>query len=279
MNERIRELRKLLNLTQQEFADRIGTKRNTIAKYEIGTNAPSTAVVSLICREYNVNETWLKTGEGEMFTQATDAKSTESLNDRIKQIRKNAKLTQAEFGERIGVKGNTVTNYENKLRNPSATIILTICREFNINEFWLRTGEGDMSAKTTMDTQMITRLHERLKKLRKTLDLTQQEFADRLQIKRNTVATYEAGKSNPSDAAVSLICREFNVNGEWLRNGKGEMFTQITTDDQVSSFVGRTLLTKPETAKQRMILDLATMSDAECDILEKILSKFLEKNE
>lgn len=51
-------------------------------------------------------------------------------------------------------------------------------------------------------------MNERLKKLRKTLDLTQQEFADRLQIKRNTVATYEAGKSNPSDAAVSLICRD-----------------------------------------------------------------------
>ena len=279
MNERIRKLRKLLNLTQQEFADRIGTKRNTIANYETGRNTPIDAIIVSICREYNVNETWLKTGEGEMFTQATDAKSTESLNDRIKQIRKNAKLTQAEFGERIGVKGNTVTNYENKLRNPSATIILTICREFNINEFWLRTGEGDMSAKTTMDTQMITRLHERLRLLRKTMDLTQQEFADKLGISRGNIASYEVSKSSPSDAVISLICREFNVNGEWLRNGKGEMFTQITTDDQVSSFVGRTLLTKPETAKQRMILALDTMSDAECDILEKILSKFLEKNE
>lgn len=64
----------------------------------------------------------------------------------------------------------------------------------------------------------------RLKQIRKALNLTQQEFADRLKIKRNTVATYEAGKSNPSDAAVSLICREFNVNEEWLRTGVGEMF-------------------------------------------------------
>ena len=63
-----------------------------------------------------------------------------------------------------------------------------------------------------------------LKQIRKALNLTQQEFADRLKIKRNTVATYETGKSNPSDAAVSLICREFNVREEWLRNGTGEMF-------------------------------------------------------
>lgn len=67
-------------------------------------------------------------------------------------------------------------------------------------------------------------MNVRLKQIRKALNLTQQEFADRLKIKRNTVATYETGKSNPSDAAVSLICREFNVREEWLRDGTGEMF-------------------------------------------------------
>ena len=67
-------------------------------------------------------------------------------------------------------------------------------------------------------------MNVRLKQIRKALNLTQQEFADRLKIKRNTVATYETGKSNPSDAAVSLICREFNVNEAWLRTGSGEMF-------------------------------------------------------
>lgn len=69
MNERLKELRKELKLTQQEFADRIGSKRNTIAKYETATNTPSTAVVSLICKEFNVNENWLRNGIGEMFKQ------------------------------------------------------------------------------------------------------------------------------------------------------------------------------------------------------------------
>ena len=64
----------------------------------------------------------------------------------------------------------------------------------------------------------------RIKKLRKALDLTQQEFADKLGIKRNTVATYESGKSKPSDAAVVLLCKTFNVNEEWLRTGEGDMF-------------------------------------------------------
>ena len=71
MNERLRKLRKTLDLTQQEFADRIGSKRNTVAKYETNTNTPSAAVISLICREFNVNETWLRTGEGEMFIEVS----------------------------------------------------------------------------------------------------------------------------------------------------------------------------------------------------------------
>ena len=67
MNERLKKLRKALDLTQQEFADRIGVKRNTIATYEIGRNTPLVAVIASICREFNVSETWLRTGEGEMF--------------------------------------------------------------------------------------------------------------------------------------------------------------------------------------------------------------------
>lgn len=67
LNERLKKLRKALDLTQQEFADRIGVKRNTIATYEIGRNTPLDAVIASICREFNVSETWLRTGEGEMF--------------------------------------------------------------------------------------------------------------------------------------------------------------------------------------------------------------------
>ena len=53
-------------------------------------------------------------------------------------------LTQAEFGEKIGVKGNTVTGYETGIRSPSDAIIVSICREFGVNEEWLRTGNGEM---------------------------------------------------------------------------------------------------------------------------------------
>ena len=67
IGNRIRTLRHSLNLTQQEFADRIGIKRNTVGSYEIDRNTPIDAVVSLICREFGVSETWLRNGDGTMF--------------------------------------------------------------------------------------------------------------------------------------------------------------------------------------------------------------------
>lgn len=67
-------------------------------------------------------------------------------------------------------------------------------------------------------------MDKRLKKLRKELDLTQSAFADRIGMKQNTIATYEMGRSIPSDQTIRSICREFDVNEEWLRNGIGEMF-------------------------------------------------------
>ena len=66
------------------------------------------------------------------------------MNTRIKNLRKQLGLTQSEFGEKIGLKGNTITNYENNIRTPSDAVIYSICREFNVNEHWLRSGEGDM---------------------------------------------------------------------------------------------------------------------------------------
>ena len=69
--ERIRILRKKLDLTQQMFADRIGMKRNSIAQIEMGRNTSEQTIVS-ICREFNVSEDWLRDGIGDMFYQPTE---------------------------------------------------------------------------------------------------------------------------------------------------------------------------------------------------------------
>ncbi len=66
------------------------------------------------------------------------------MGQRIKQIRKYFNLKQVDFGEKIGVKGNTIAAYETGAREPSESVIMAICREFNVSREWLETGEGEM---------------------------------------------------------------------------------------------------------------------------------------
>ena len=86
MNERLKDLRKRLGLTQQEFAERLGIKRNAVTNYEVGRNAPADMVVSLICREFNVSEAWLRTGEGEPFIKKSRNAEIYEYVDRIQGV-------------------------------------------------------------------------------------------------------------------------------------------------------------------------------------------------
>lgn len=94
MNERIKKLRKALDLTQQEFASRIGSVQNTITGYETGRRVPSSQVVTLICKTFNVSETWLRTGEGEMFIQ-------QSKDDELEQVLSDIAASDDELIKRI----------------------------------------------------------------------------------------------------------------------------------------------------------------------------------
>ena len=84
MNERLKELRKALGFkNQQDFADVLKIKRGTIANYEIGRNEPIDAVITLICTKFNVNENWLRTGEGEMFLSKSQEEEIADLTYKL----------------------------------------------------------------------------------------------------------------------------------------------------------------------------------------------------
>ena len=112
-------------------------------------------------------------------------------------------------------------------------------------------------------------MHERLKQLRKTLDLTQQEFADRIGSKRNTIAKYETDTNTPSAAVISLICREFRVNEKWLREGTGEMFLPIDRNADIAKLTRQLLDEETDSFKNRFISILANLDTHEWELLEK----------
>lgn len=120
-------------------------------------------------------------------------------------------------------------------------------------------------------------MKDRIKKIRKELDLTQQKFADRIGVKQNTVAQYEMGRNVPIDSVISLICREFNVNEHWLRDGTGEMFIKQTRDEQISSFVGDILRDEENSFKKRFISMLSALDESDWESLKKMVDLLQEK--
>ena len=106
-------------------------------------------------------------------------------------------------------------------------------------------------------------INQRIKKLRKVLDLTQQEFAERIGSVQNTITGYETGRRGPSNQVVTLICREFGVNEAWLRTGDGEMFIKRTANDEISAFVDLALCDEPGNIRYRFLSALAAMSEEE----------------
>lgn len=84
MQNRIKELRKSLGLNQTEFGEKLGVTTSAISGYELGTRVPSDAIIKSICREYGVNETWLRTGAGDMRrSRSREAELGELIRSRL----------------------------------------------------------------------------------------------------------------------------------------------------------------------------------------------------
>lgn len=122
-------------------------------------------------------------------------------------------------------------------------------------------------------------MNERLKKLRKTLDLTQQKFGERIGVKGNTIAQYELGRNEPIDAVINLICREFNVNEEWLRTGEGDMFLPLDRNADIARLTKLLLNEESDSFKNRFISMLANLSVEEWEFLERKAMELAEKKQ
>lgn len=120
-------------------------------------------------------------------------------------------------------------------------------------------------------------MNERIKILRKSMKLTQEKFANRIGIKRNTLANYEIGRNTPIDAVIFSICREFDVNVDWLKTGTGEMFMHRTRSEKITDFAADILKDEDEAFRRRLIEALAELDVEEWELLEKIAEKAVKK--
>jgi len=103
-------------------------------------------------------------------------------------------------------------------------------------------------------------LNARIRELRKSLKLTQQEFGNKIGLSKASIGNIENGIINLTDRNVSLICSTYNVNENWLRNGEGEMFNPLSEDDEFSYLIGA-LLTEDCDYKKKFIKSMLELED------------------
>lgn len=119
-------------------------------------------------------------------------------------------------------------------------------------------------------------MNNRIAKLRKDREWTQDEFAEKMGISKNYVSLIENGKKIPSDRLISDICREFNVKEKWLRTGKGESRIKRTRNQEIQAFANEVMKLPDEDLKKRLVGGLAKLNADDwgkiLEIAEKLLS-------
>lgn len=122
-------------------------------------------------------------------------------------------------------------------------------------------------------------MNTRIKLIRESLQLTQDAFGKRIGSARNTIANYETGNRTPSNAVLTSICKEFNVNEDWLRTGTGEMFLEISKDEEIATFIGRIQMDDKINFKKRFISALAKLDEDEWEVLEKLVVEMCKEKD
>jgi transcriptional regulator with XRE-family HTH domain len=116
-------------------------------------------------------------------------------------------------------------------------------------------------------------MNERLKDLRKTLNLSQDAFGERIGMSGGAISLLEKGKRNVTEQVVKSICREYSVDYMWLTTGDGEMF--VESDDDFMEKIDR-IMAGENDARKNMIKTLLNASDADIEALDNLIDYYIE---
>lgn len=115
-------------------------------------------------------------------------------------------------------------------------------------------------------------MNERIKEIRNEQNLSQTAFAKKLSISRSAICKIESGENYPSEQTISLICTQFNINEQWLRNGIGNKYNPINTEyEEITTIIG----VKDPKAKQA-IINYWKLSDSDKDLFWKFIERFMK---
>lgn len=122
-------------------------------------------------------------------------------------------------------------------------------------------------------------MKERIKVVRKALGLSQMDFGSKIGVKQGTVAAYESGARIPLDSVIVSICREFNVSERWLRTGEGEMFVQLSREEEITKFAME-IIRDPDSEFQRQAISiLAKLTPEQWKLMEQMADQLLQQRQ
>ncbi len=118
-------------------------------------------------------------------------------------------------------------------------------------------------------------MNERIKSLRKTLQLSQDEFGSRLGVTGPGISKIESGHRNVTEQMEKAICREFHVDIHWLRTGEGEMF--LDESEGIDAVLESVLGIEDDYAK-RLFKAFAKLDKSEWAVLKKLMDSCKDDN-
>lgn len=119
--------------------------------------------------------------------------------------------------------------------------------------------------------------NDRVKEVRKSLGFTLEKFGERIGLKKSAVSLIENGKNELTEGNAKAICREFNVNEEWLRTGNGEMHPALSEEEEVAELVSNILEEGTDNAFYKIILEIVRTYNELTPASQKVLAEVSER--
>lgn len=210
LGERIAELRKGSGMTQEELAEKLNISQKSISKYELGDRKPQYKVLVRMAEYFGVTVDYLLGSEDLGRASITDCGSI------IKELRKEAGMTQEELGEKLGVIKQTVSSWEKGISEVSNDTLITLSRLFGVTtDYLLGVDGGEKNMKN------------RLKELREENGMKQSELGKLLNVQDAAISKYESGDIPLTGEKIIQLAEYFGVTTDYLLGLEGRDSMEI----------------------------------------------------
>ena len=119
-------------------------------------------------------------------------------------------------------------------------------------------------------------INDRICEIISVLGIKKTHFADKIHVSQAFTSQICSGVRLPSDRTIADICREFGVNETWLRTGEGEMFVEMSRDEEIAAFMGELLSEESDDFRHRLIGALSRLDENGWEVLEQFANDLLE---